>query len=59
MKVPAEAVDRIEHEVRQRSLERALARQERGLPITRSWVHRIVRDEARRARDRFVAALPN
>jgi hypothetical protein len=48
MKASPEDVERIEGEVRQRSLKRLLDRQRRQLPITMSSVNRIVKDEAKR-----------
>jgi hypothetical protein len=55
---PAE-IERVEAEVRERSLKRALSRQERGLPLTQGLITLIVRDEARRVCARFVASKPN
>jgi hypothetical protein len=52
---PAE-IERVEAEVRERSIQRARSRQERGLPLTQGIVTLIVRDEARRVCARFIAS---
>jgi hypothetical protein len=55
---PAE-IEQVVAEAHERCVRRALARQERGLPLTHSVLNKLARDEARRAADRFIASKPN